>query len=244
MTLLKYIQQLSLLLRCSFIPNKCPVCNKIKAFDDQSVVCEKCLDKLKSVSDNSCLKCGAGVDRCKCKKHHVEYDGLVAPFYYEDIAIKIVSLFKYRYMTFFASFFAKEMAKKVKGKYENITFDYIAYIPFSSMQKRKRNYNQSELLAEELSKILNIPQSPLIIKLYNNKSQHYMKNQNRKGNVAGVYQIDVSVDLTGKKILLVDDIKTTGATLNECARELKLYGAEEVYCVTALITNKKKKSKQ
>jgi predicted amidophosphoribosyltransferase len=66
-----------------------------------------------------------------------------------------------------------------------------------------------------------------------------MKNRNRKGNVAGVYQVDINMDLIGKKILLVDDVKTTGATLNECAKEVKLYGAEKVCCVTAVVTNKK-----
>lgn len=239
MTLLKYIQQLSHLLRYSFIPDKCPVCNKITLKDFEQIACKDCIDKLARISESSCLKCGADKKHCVCKKRYVDYDAIVSPFYYEGVAVKLVSLLKYKNMLRVSKFFADEMAKKVSEKYNHIEFDYITYIPFSKRQNKKRLYNQSEYLATELSKALSIPLEVLIIKAFDNKTQHDMKNQNRKGNVAGVYQVDTKIDLTGKKILLVDDVKTTGATLNECAKELKLYGAETVCCVTAVVTNKK-----
>jgi competence protein ComFC len=244
MTQLKFIQQSLHLLRYSFIPNKCPICNKIQPVDFNGEICSSCVDKLTRISDDSCLRCGAGVDSCNCKKYHIEYDALVAPFYYENIAVKIISLFKYRDLKYLSKFFAKEMAQKVEAKYSDVEFDYITYIPFSARQSRTRAYNQSEYLANELSKLLNLPVEKLIIKAFDNKKQHDMKNRNRKGNVAGVYQVDINMDLIGKKILLVDDVKTTGATLNECAKELKLYGAEKVCCVTAVVTNKKRSAEK
>lgn len=89
--------------------------------------------------------------------------------------------------------------------------------------------------------MLEIPLKNVLIKLFETESQHTKNIRNRSGNVFGVYDIKANADVKGKTILLVDDIKTTGSTLNECAWILKIRGAKEVYCVTAAVTGKEKK---
>ena len=76
--------------------------------------------------------------------------------------------------------------------------------------------------------------------IFDNDIQHESSQHRRKGNVLGVYDVRENEDVNGKAILLVDDIKTTGATLNECAKILKIRGAEKVYCVTVALTGQEK----
>jgi predicted amidophosphoribosyltransferase len=95
------------------------------------------------------------------------------------------------------------------------------------------------LLATELSKVLSLPVKNVLEKIFDNNIQHESSQNRRKGNVLGVYDVRENEDVKGKTILLVDDIKTTGATLNECAKILKIRGAEKVYCVTVALTGKK-----
>ena len=141
-----------------------------------------------------------------------------------------------------ADILAEKMAECVKTDFKDIEFDFICYIPFTTSQKIQRKYNQSELLAEKLSKKLNIPLSNIMVKLFDTNSQHKMNLKYRAGNVFGVYDVKEKVDVTGKTILLVDDVRTTGATLNDCARILKIRGAEKVYCTVAVVAGAKPKN--
>lgn len=133
------------------------------------------------------------------------------------------------------------MANCVKSDFPRVNFDFICFVPFTKLQKIRRNFNQSELLAEHIAKLLEIPLKDVLIKLFETESQHKKSIRNRSGNVFGVYDVKENADVKGKTVLLVDDIKTTGATLNECAWILKIRGAKEVYCVTAALTGKEKK---
>ena len=125
--------------------------------------------------------------------------------------------------------------------FKDVKFDFICYVPFTLSQKLHRQYNQSELLAEKLSEKLNIPLNDVMIKLFDTKSQHKMNFRYRVGNVFGVYDIKEDQDVTGKIILLVDDVRTTGSTLNDCARILKIRGADKVYCTVAALAGVKPK---
>ena len=109
-------------------------------------------------------------------------------------------------------------------------------------KKLKRGFNQSEVLAKNISKILKIPIcNDALIAARKTKIQHTLTKDERFKNVRGKFIANKKHDLTGKTVLLVDDIKTTGATLDECAKQLLSLGADEVYCVTGLMTPKNKK---
>ena len=136
--------------------------------------------------------------------------------------------------------FGKEMSKCVKRDFGIENIDLICYVPAKKSTLYTRGFNQSELFAKEISFNLNLKFSKDLIKYrVEGKTQHRLKTvEDRFKNVRNLFK--VTKKLSGKNILLVDDIKTTGASLDECARQLKFAGADKVYCVTALVTRVKK----
>lgn len=220
------------------LTNHCRYCNELIGKDE--TLCEECRENLPVIEGEKCKYCGAEKSRCDCKKHKMGYDGITSPFYYENSIKKCIHNLKFNDKEFLADILAQDMANAVKKDFENVNFDLLCYVPFSVHQKIKRNYNQSELLARKLSNILNLPLKNVMVKLFETDSQHKMSIQKRKGNVFGVYDIEDNADIKGKTVLLVDDVKTSGATLDDCAWILKIRGAESVYCVTAALAGTKK----
>lgn len=221
------------------LTKKCRYCNTLTAKNED--LCDDCKENLPRIKGKRCEYCGAGKDRCNCKKHHKSFDGITAPFYYENGVKHGLQLLKFNSRSHLAKAFAEDMAECVKRDFARIDFDFICYVPFSPLQITERSYNQSELLAEELSKRLEIPVKNALVKLFDVKTQHDMAIMQRKGNVHGIYDVKDGFDVKGKTVLLVDDIMTTGETLNNCALIMKIRGAEKVYCITAALTAKKKK---
>lgn len=217
----------------------CYYCNAV--IDRNEKLCPNCKENLPRISGEKCKYCGSAKDRCGCKKKHTEFDGITAPFYYEDGIAECLKLLKFNSVVFMAKRLAKNMANAVREDFKDVSFDCICYVPFSTLQKITRNYNQSKLLADELSKELNIPVKSVLFKLFDTKTQHETKGNLRKGNTYGIYDVKDYADIKGKTVLLVDDIMTTGETLNTCAVIMKIRGAEKVYCATAAITPRKSK---
>ncbi len=222
-----------------FLTKKCYYCDTVIEKDE--LLCEECREHLPIISGEKCEYCGAGKDRCGCKKHRMKYDGISSPFYYEDGIQKGLKLLKFSAKDYMARRFADAMADSIREDFAEVKFDFVCYVPFSPIQKIRRRYNQSELLARYLSDDLGIPLKPVLVKVFDNKTQHEMTNYYRAGNVFGIYDVKDYYDIKGKTVLLVDDIKTTGETLNTCAVILKIRGAERVYCTAAALTAKKKK---
>lgn len=112
-------------------------------------------------------------------------------------------------------------------------YDIIIPIPISSSRKRERGYNQSELLARKISRMASIPiEMQVLKKVKHNQPQSSLNRQQRKQNVKNVYKVQNELKIQNKKILLLDDIYTTGSTSNECARMLKLNGSSTVGILT------------
>lgn len=234
MRILNYIKDTFLWL---FFTEHCRYCNSLVNKGEK--ICADCRENLPVIEGERCRFCGASKDRCGCKKHRMGYDGITSPFYYENGIKDGIQKLKFSGKEHISYTLAKDMAKSVKSDFSNVKFDFICYVPFTTAQKIRRNYNQSELLAEHISKTLKIPLKKILVKLFETDSQHNKNFRNRRGNVFGVYDVKDSADVKDKTILLVDDIRTTGATLDECAWMLKIRGAKSVYCVTAALTGKK-----
>lgn len=213
---------------------RCKYCGDIIV--PEAEICDNCSDNLPVISESICVLCGHSKADCKCKKHKNEYRAVAAPFYYDGGIKKAIHRFKFDSREYVGDTLAVDMAETVIREYSGIMFDFITFVPFSKAEKKSREYNQSELLANKLSKSLDIPAADVLLKLYETPSQHTLKQKERKGNVFGVYDVKPESSVSGKTVLLVDDIKTTGATLSECAKMLKLAGADTVYCVCAAIT--------
>lgn len=218
----------------SLFPRRCAFCGEMVTFDAE--YCSACQADLPVIESPVCLHCGHSKSDCICKDKKLYYSGIVAPYYYTGSAARALQNFKFRAMPFLAENMAKDMAKCVKVNYCTEKFDCIAEVPVGRRRLRKRGYDQSKLLAEALAAQLEVPYCTLLKKVVNNKEQHRQKAADRRANVYGAYAAVKHADICGKRILLVDDVKTTGATLDECAKMLLLSGADSVHAVVFAVT--------
>lgn len=225
----------------AFFPNTCISCGDI--IQEDEYFCDYCYDKLERVDITKiCLKCAASKKNCECKNRLFYYNGMIAPFYTRFSAKDAMYRYKFQKQERNVKFFANQISIMVKTVYGDIDFDAVVPVPLSFRKRLNRGFNQAEVLAKEISKILGIPViNGLLYCKGKRTNQHETKDiKQRFKNVQGLYGYRYKIK--GKIVLLVDDIKTTGATLNECARQLILSGADKVYCVTGLITERKKKN--
>lgn len=222
----------------TLFPNRCTACGEI--IEDGEIFCDYCFSMLESCNKQKlCIKCGLPKKECTCKYNVFSFSGCVAPYYYLNSVRRAMHIFKFRGRSDIALFFAQQMALSIKQNLSEKHFDFITCVPLKKYKRLRRGYNQSELLARHLSEILDIP-------FYNNvlrcnkkrKIQHKLTYKERIKNMENAYKATVS--LCGESILLIDDIKTTGATLSECSKQLLGAGAGNVHCVVAVITRKKK----
>ena len=127
------------------------------------------------------------------------------------------------------------MAKEFRRRYPDVRIDVACGVPSTKKELEDKSCDQVSLLARYVVKALRVQYSPkLIKKMRETKRQRELKHDERAANVKDAFK--VRENLKGKTVLLIDDIKTTGYTLSECAKQLRLQGAKEVYCLTALVT--------
>ena len=218
----------------SFYPHRCVLCDKV--IEQNRFLCSDCMYVPKHISSDVCFKCGVRKNKCRCKTVRYHFRAVVAPFWYEGKIKDAFLKFKFDGATEYADYFANEMTKVVKRIYGNITFDAIAYVPTTKKKIHSRGYNQCEVLANKISNIISVPiEHKALEKLIDNQTQHTLTREERVQNVRNAYAC--GCDLTGKTVLLIDDIKSSGATLNECAKQLLLGGADTVYCAVALLNS-------
>ncbi len=220
-------------------PNRCAGCNVIIAEDE--LFCDYCYEMLPvTAADKRCRTCGCKIKECQCRYRVFHFTSVTAPFYNSESAQKAMYAFKFNRKIYYGDFLARQMVLAVKGDFFDIKLDGVVYVPLPIKREIKRGYNQSRELAIRIARLLDIPLIENALGCNTKRMlQHKTYLKDRFSNVKGCYYPNIS--LKGRRLLLVDDIKTTGATLDECSRTLLKAGAYEVYCVTGLITTKNKK---
>lgn len=228
-----------------FFPRKCMFCNKILSLTATTDYCAECESILAINADRLCQKCGIPLDFprgepiCKaCKKKRQYFVSNIARYVYKGNARQAVLEMKFhKNNQWIAKEYGKLLAKTVKKYYGDIKFDCVTFVPISLKRERKRGYNQAEIMAEYVAKELGLPLEITLIKIKDNPKQSGLKASKRVSNVKGVYELGWH-SVEDKTVLLIDDVYTTGATLNECSRVIKKSGALLVYCATACITKR------
>ncbi len=196
-------------------PNRCPYCNKIIGSGlTECGECFKELDKTPKISHTD-----AGII-------------CISPFFYDSKVRQSILKYKFRGVAFNARSYAKAMCSAVESAGIKDDFDIITFVPLSKSRERERGFNQSEKVAEIVGEFFNKPCRALLVKTKNNKNQHDLNLVERRENVRGVYSVCKNEDVSGMRILLIDDIVTTGNTLSECLNVLKDSGAENVICMS------------
>lgn len=156
----------------------------------------------------------------------------VSPLRYQDSVRQSIHRFKFTGRHWYAGTYGVLTAQCVQDHLAG-EYDLISWVPVSRKRKRQRGYDQAWLLARETGAHLGLEPVELLKKVRDNPAQSSLKDAaRRRANVMSVYEAPWPERAAGKRVLLVDDVVTTGATLSECARTLRLAGAEEVVCVT------------
>jgi ComF family protein len=115
--------------------------------------------------------------------------------------------------------------------------DYLAPVPLFWWKKLRRTYNQAELLSKIINKESGIPVLNCLVRVKNTRTQTRLDHKKRQENVKNAFRLKKGISIRNKKIIIIDDVMTTGATIKECARVLKENGAEEVYSLVGAITH-------
>lgn len=204
-------------------------------------ICGICKNKINK--NNTCEKCSNilqyTLEKELCVRNLDFYvDRLFSLFQYSGIVRDRILDLKFNDKAYIANTFAEFMCDVIKK--QKVELDIVIPVPIHIKRKWERGYNQSELISRFIAKELKIDHNNKdLIKYKNNLAQSTLNEENRKKNVKDVYRIRNNKRIIGKRILLVDDIYTTGATVNECAKVLKQNGAREVIVLTIAYARRK-----
>lgn len=203
-------------------------------FPPRCVLCHKFLQKDEQDLCHSCRKAAPN-----CEKTNFPFSflaGWTAVWYYKDTVRESLLRYKFAGRQSYASAYGRALAMKLQTS-ELTDFDILTWVPVSSLRRMRRGYDQVELLANATAKELGIAPCKTLKKIRNTPPQSGIKDiYRRRANVLGAYRPVKPENIRGKRILLLDDIITTGATASECARVLLTAGAKEVYCAAIAVS--------
>ena len=201
--------------------------------------CVLCRQILKNGEIDLCKSCRTDAPEYPNRKNKLQFlDSFAAVWYYEGNVRGSLLRYKFHNARSYSVSYGRILAMKLLREYPE-GFDVLTWVPVSRLRKLRRGYDQVELLAAAVGKELGMPPVPTLKKIRNNRPQSRMKGaEARRANVLGVYRIFDGADVKGKRVLLLDDILTTGATAGECARVLLSAGAKEVHCAVVAAARK------
>ena len=201
--------------------------------------CILCRRVLKKEELDLCRSCRSDTpDYCGGKRKLQFLDSFCAIWYYRENVRSSLLRYKFGYARSYAHGYGRLLAGKLLQEYPD-GFDVLTWVPISSLREFSRGYDQSRLIAQAVGRELGMTPVRTLKKIRNNPRQSRIKGAaQRRANVLGVYQIQNSEAIAGKRILLLDDILTTGATAGECARMLLTAGAKEVHCAVVAAARK------
>lgn len=203
-------------------PPVCGVCGKIC----KSYICNKCSIKIKKYEIKN-------RNTVEIKEKEKYFDELFCIFKYEDIIRDVLIKYKFQNRPYLYKTFSKIILKNEKTCGFLKKYDIIIPVPISRKRKHERGYNQTYLMSKEIAKILNIKLgNNVLMKVIDTKAQSGLSKKDRITNVKNVFKIIDCETIKDKKILIFDDIYTTGSTVNECARILKEAGTEKIGVLT------------
>jgi len=211
-------------------PSRCVGCGAYGSF-----LCQSCQAELPRARPPRCPICWQpqrqGVPCSRCREERPAFQGARSSYIYEGAAREAVHALKYNYLSALAQPMAQLMARYVEE--EGIEADLLVAVPLYVRRQRLRGYNQSALLARELSRLCGLPLAERgLARRRNTPPQaRSVDAEARKRNVDDAFIADRR-RVEGKRVLLIDDVMTTGATLDACARALRQAGAASVWALT------------
>ncbi|MEY8427250.1 ComF family protein [Lachnospiraceae bacterium 46-15] len=221
-------------------PRHCPVCREIVKVRG-ALICPECKKKLSPIREPICKKCGKPIfdpvqeycEDCRTRRH-LYTRGLAVLLYTGKIKESVCQMKfhnKREYIDFYGVYMAEVLGKQIL----EWGVQALIPVPLHRSKLRRRGFNQAELLAKEIGRALGIPvRTDIVQRIRKTKPQKELLYRERQNNLKGAFKIS-QYDVKLKKIVLVDDIYTTGSTVDEIAGRLLEQGAEEVYFVSLCI---------
>ena len=210
-------------------PPYCYTCDK-RLDEKEKLICETCWKSFKSHKygikiKNEDLKMSGKKNFADC---YTIYN-------YSDKSLKLIHIFKYYRKSSLSVRIGKDFGEVIKKNKLEKKFDMIIPVPLHKSRERERGFNQSYLISKYASSISGLPLfNNVIIRKKNNKSQSLLTYNERIENVKNIFKVKFPEKINGKKIIIIDDIITTGLTVNSCCRELKKFNAGEIICLAAI----------
>ena len=223
-----------------FYPAACAVCSE--NVEPPNYLCESCCGRAPRIAPPFCAKCsepffGAitqAFSCANCEHRILHFDSAVAAYRSRGLVRKLVHEFKYghhRHLRYpLAGWLGEAMSDpRLRG----LRFDVIVPVPLHPARERERGFNQATLLAELLSGQIGVPLRPVLERIRFTRTQTAHDRAERMENLRDAFRLRKKADVRQLRVLLIDDILTTGSTLSECARVLKEAGATSVHAATA-----------
>ena len=205
-------------------------------FPPKCILCGRLLEKREQ---DLCRECRCDSPEYPFRKENIQFlDSFTAVWYYEGSVRKSLLRYKFYNSRSFADGYGRLLAMKLLQTHPE-GFDCLTWVPVSCLRKFRRGYDQVELLAKAVGRELGMTPVPLLKKVRHNRPQSGITDSaRRRANVLGAYREVNREAISGKRILLLDDILTTGATAGECARVLLTAGAKEIHCAAVAAARK------
>lgn len=225
-------------------PSACPVCGEI-ILPRGKDACAGCEEKLHTVHEPLCMKCGVMLqyweeEYCpECKKTVHKFERNFAVWEYNNYMKASIGRFKFQGKTEYTFFYVRHMVALYKSILQALQIDVIIPVPIHKHRRRERGFNQAELLAKELGKQLGLPVcTDYLLRIKKTKPQKELNAKERKKNLQQAFSCNKKRKKEAaawNRILLVDDIYTTGSTLDACAAVLSLHGTRKIYGICVCI---------
>ena len=221
-------------------PLHCPTCMKALEASNEFGVCDYCLSRIVLTPKPYCASCGRslqspGAQCAECRKTKNHFARAYAVCLYDGVLKELIHTFKYEGRLSLSKILVKlavDFIRNNTGTAGHI--DLVTFVPLHKKRLMTRGFNQSEILASGVARGLGIPFAATLEKTLVTRHQNELARSDRLVNLKGAFRVTdgALAKIKGLRILLIDDVMTTGATVNECARELIEAGAAEVRCLT------------
>jgi competence protein ComFC len=222
-------------------PRQCKLCGGVKRCDAFPFLCNDCFDSAKVIYPPCCQKCGlpfaGNVDqeaRCaNCAELSFEFDRAVSMFHFKGVVREAIHRFKYSNEEYWSKVLIEWTSKAADSCLIEGEFDVVIPVPLYPVKFRERGFNQSGVLAEAIAKKCGVQyDAKTLIRTRETETQVHLDRRERLENLKGAFGIRKGVSLPHTRVLLVDDVLTTGSTASECAVALRQAGATSILVFT------------
>lgn len=217
----------------------CDCCGAELVFPTRYNLCSKCMADTVFAEGKVCKSCGVPLDNEAdyCLNCSGKGRGLVfnrSAVVYKGTAVKLIGALKFGGKRYIARLMGAMLADRFLDA--GTAADALCFVPMTAKEEKARGFNQAELIAKNLADRLNIPLCDCLVKIRETAFQKELSGKERRENLKGAFAVKPGVSLSGKKIVLVDDVFTTGATADACASALKKARAAEISSLTFAVT--------